>query len=342
MAFRLSAKPYPSIVIYPSERYYLDPLSGERHPVPQLGTILLSKKNKVTYSDLQPSTLYLSVIVPAYNEEERLSSMLDDAFEYLQDQSFSYEIIVVDDGSLDRTTDVALDYVRKYGSDTIRVITLTKNRGKGGAIRIGMLAARGELCLFADADGATKFADFAKLESYIKTVKAKYSKQNGDPRLNLGQKFNPKSSPIAIGSRAHLEKDSIAYRSFFRTVLMYGFHFVVWLLTVRKVKDTQCGFKLFPRTIAHILFTHLHVERWAFDVELLVLAEKLNLPIGEIPVRWTEIDGSKLVPFFSWLQMGKDVLLIFLHYCTGAHQYPKPPFNQIHGLVSDKSIEKSN
>lgn len=330
---RFRSKSYPSIVIYPSERYYLDPLSGEKHPVPQLGTILLSKRDSITYADLQPSSLYLSVIVPAYNEQERLPSMLEEAFEYLESRRFSYEIIVVDDGSRDKTTQVALSFVRKYGVNKIRVIGLEKNRGKGGAIRIGILAARGELCLFADADGATKFEDYSKLENYINEFQSKYSKQELENRSEIEKEFKPHLFPIAIGSRAHLEQDSIAKRSLFRTILMYGFHFGVWLLTVRTVRDTQCGFKLMPRTIAHILFTHLHVERWAFDVELLVLAEHLRLPIGEIPVRWTEVDGSKLVPFFSWLQMGIDVGLIFIHYITGLHRFPAPPFKQIHSLI---------
>lgn len=318
IVLRLSSQRYPNIVIFNSERYYLDPRSGERNPLPQLGAILLSKASP-TYSDLAKSTIYLSVIIPAYNEESRLPIMLDEALDYLEARKCRYELVIVDDGSKDRTTEIALDYVQKFGSEKIRVITLEKNRGKGGAIRIGILAARGEICLFADADGATKFSDIKKLEDFIENKKKEAHEQGGI--------WDPAEHSIAIGSRAHLASESIAKRSFVRTILMYGFHFVVWLLTVRTVKDTQCGFKLMPRQTAHILFTHLHIERWAFDVELLVLAERLKIPIGEVPVRWTEIDGSKLVPFFSWIQMGIDVALIFLLYATGAYQYPCPPFN---------------
>ena len=128
---------------------------------------------------------------------------------------------------------------------------------------------------------------------------------------------------IVCGSRAHLEQDSIARRSFFRTVLMYGFHFLVWLLTVRKTRDTQCGFKLFTRSAARICFPNLHIERWyvphcvtltryysgasskcvwlqcslwfgyrAFDVELLYIAEALDIPCEEVAVYWTEIEGN--------------------------------------------------
>lgn len=334
MFLRLITKPFPSILIHKDERYYLDPISDERHPLPQLGTIFPSKKHRVKYQDIQPSSLYLSVIVPAYNEQNRLPVMLDETFEFLEKQNYKYEIIIVDDGSNDRTTETALRYVQKYGTDKIRVITLVKNRGKGGAVRIGVLASRGEYCLFVDADGATKFSYLTKLFEYIKDKRKSYSQADlSSLEKNFGAKFDAKMFPMAIGSRAHLEKDSIAKRSFFRTILMYGFHFIVWLLTVKTVRDTQCGFKLFPRTLAHILFTHSHIEKWAFDVELLLLAEKIKVPIGEIPVEWTEIEGSKVVPVFSWLQMGFDVFMIFFNYSIGAYRFPKAPFENI------KSIE---
>lgn len=336
---RLTTSPYPRIIIHKDERYYLDPISGERHPLPQLGTIFLSKKHSVTYQDIQPSTLYLSVIVPAYNEQNRLPTMLDEAIDYLEQQSYKYEIIIVDDGSCDKTTQIALGYVQKYGTEKIRVITLVKNRGKGGAIRIGILASRGEYCLFADADGATKFSELGKLNQFIQERRKSYSKTELICiEKNFGNGFDAQMFPIAIGSRAHLEQESIAQRSLFRTILMWGFHFIVWLLTVKSAHDTQCGFKMFPRTIAQILFTHTHIERWAFDVELLLLAERLRLPIGEIPVEWTEIEGSKIVPVFSWLQMGIDVSLIFWNYTIGAYRYPKAPFEKIYGIMIQQQL----
>ncbi|KAG8584973.1 hypothetical protein GDO81_004850 [Engystomops pustulosus] len=245
----------------------------------------------------------LSVVVPAYNEEARLPVMMDEAMQFLekrqkQRSSFKYEVIIVDDGSSDKTTQVALNYSKKYGSDKVRVLTLVKNRGKGGA---GVLVSRGKIILMADADGATKFADLENVEAGLNSLKPW-----------------PDNLAIACGSRAHLEKESIANRSMFRTVLMYGFHFLVWFLCVRGVRDTQCGFKLFSREAAARTFTALHVDRWAFDVELLYIAQCLKIPIAEIAVNWTEIEGSKLVPFWSWLQMGRDLLFIRLRYLTGA------------------------
>uniref|UniRef100_A0A8D0MIP7 dolichyl-phosphate beta-glucosyltransferase n=1 Tax=Sus scrofa TaxID=9823 RepID=A0A8D0MIP7_PIG len=222
-----------------------------------------------------PPTKQLSVVVPSYNEENRLPVMLDEALGYLEerqkrDPTFTYEVIVVDDGSKDQTSK-------------------------------GIFSSRGEKILMADADGATKFPDIEKLEK----------------GLNDLQPW-PDQMAIACGSRAHLEKESIAQRSYFRTLLMYGFHFLVWFLCVKGIRDTQCGFKLLTREAASRTFSSLHVERWAFDVELLYIAQFFKIPIAEIAVNWTEIEGSKLVPFWSWLQMGKDLLFIRLRYLTGA------------------------
>lgn len=286
----MSTKPYPDLGRYDSEKYFLN-----------------EKQEKCLFPSINdPASVELSVIVPAYNEEERLPMMMDEALEYLEKRkkklkSFTYEVIVVDDGSKDKTTQTAQSYCNKYGSDKIRVLTLAKNRGKGGAIRLGMFSARGRYLLFADADGASKFSDFTKLENEMKNMKKDSSNR-----------------AVVCGSRAHLEEESIAQRSFFRTILMKGFHFVVWFLCVRGIKDTQCGFKLLTREAAVLLFSNLHVERWAFDVDMLFLAQYFNIPVGEVAINWTEIEGSKMVPVFSWIQMGKDIILIRLRYFLGA------------------------
>lgn len=268
---------------------------------------LNAKGQKETLPSIWDSpTKQLSVVVPSYNEEKRLPVMMDEALNYLekrqkQDPVFTYEVIVVDDGSQDQTSQVALKYCQKYGSDKVRVITLVQNRGKGGAVRMGVFSSRGEKILMADADGATKFPDVEKLEKGLSDLQPW-----------------PDQMAIACGSRAHLEKESIAQRSYFRTLLMYGFHFLVWFLCVRGIRDTQCGFKLLTREAAARTFLSLHIERWAFDVELLYIAQFLKIPIAEVAVNWTEIEGSKLVPFWSWLQMGRDLLFIRLRYLLGA------------------------
>ncbi|GBP07087.1 Dolichyl-phosphate beta-glucosyltransferase [Eumeta japonica] len=262
-----------------------------------------------------PYMLNLSIVVPAYNEEERLPPMLDEALTFLESRqkinpSYEYEIIIVSDGSKDGTVKVAESYSKKFGSDKIRCLNLIKNRGKGGAVRLGVQSSRGAVILFADADGASKFEDITKLESELKNLTGL------NPDID-SQKIAD-SLLIVIGSRAHLEKESLAKRSFFRNILMYGFHFLVWLFTVKGIKDTQCGFKMFTRKAAEVTFQNLHIDRWAFDVELLYISQKLNIPILEVPVRWTEIEGSKVTPVLSWIQMGCDLGLIWLKYKIGA------------------------
>ena len=239
----------------------------------------------------EKASVNLSVVIPAYNEEERLPIMLDETLSFLEEEGQSYEVIVVDDGSADGTSETAKVYKQKLGNK-LRVLTLKKNRGKGGAVRIGVLAARGERILFADADGATTFSQINKLRT----------------------KMAETDADIVCGSRAHLEKESIAQRSPFRTLLMKGFHYCVYLFGSKSIRDTQCGFKLMKREFAELAFTNLHIERWAFDVELLKIAEMCGYVTAEIPVEWKEVDGSKLDPISASVQMFKDLFFLWLKY----------------------------
>lgn len=249
----------------------------------------------------------LSVVVPAYKETKRLPPMLDSTLEYLKTTKLTWEVIVVDDGSNDGTSEVALGYSKREGADKVRVLKLTKNRGKGGAVRMGMLSTRGAYLLMADADNATRFSDFASLHAKLKAIEV-----NGHG--------------AAIGSRAHLEEESIATRSLFRTILMIGFHVLVSVCCGSVVKDTQCGFKLFTRKTGLTLFSSLHIDRWAFDVELLYVAQRLGVPIVEVAVNWQEIDGSKLDPLWSSIQMARDLVRIRAKYLLGLWTIDKTHF----------------
>lgn len=298
---KITTTPFPNIARHKEEQYFLDPTSEE-------------KKKFTSLED--PPSVDLSVIIPAFDEEQRLPLMLDECLDFLEskrssEKNFSYEVIVVSDGSRDKTVDVAQKYASKYGTDKVRVLALVQNRGKGGAVRLGMLSARGRFLLFADADGATKFADYAKLEQSMAEI-------SGNDHTK---------DAISIGSRAHLEQEATAKRTLFRTFLMHGFHFLVWTFAVKNIRDTQCGFKLLTRSAARKVFGVMHVERWAFDVELLFIAQSYNIPIDEIAVRWTEIEGSKLTPFWSWLQMGRDLIFIWFRYAIGAWQLRKEHVN---------------
>jgi dolichyl-phosphate beta-glucosyltransferase len=279
---KVSTTPFPVIKRHKEEEYFLDPVSGKKHLFPSI--------------DDEP-TVELSVIIPAYEEEKRLPVMLEECLEFLElklksNPSFSYEVIVVSDGSRDKTVETALQYSKKLTCQKFRVLELIENRGKGGAVRLGMLSSRGKYLLFADADGATKFSDYTNLERSILKLTDTWQKD-----------------AISIGSRAHLEEESTAKRSVFRTILMHGFHLLVWIFAVKDIKDTQCGFKVLTRAAARTIFSSMHVEKWAFDVELLYIAQTFKMPIDEIAVNWTEIEGSKITPFFSWIQMGRGKIL---------------------------------
>ncbi|RZC32721.1 dolichyl-phosphate beta-glucosyltransferase [Asbolus verrucosus] len=258
---------YPMIVRSKKEKEFIDPVTGD--------VVLFPSIN-------DESSVQLSVVVPAYNEEERLSPMLEECVKFLETRSeqseFTYEIIIVSDGSTDDTLKVANMWCEQLGTNKLRVLELETNRGKGGAVRLGVQSARGAVILFADADGATKFPDLTKLEkSLSELIGVDYRK---------GPKEASEKLAIIVGSRAHLEKEAVAKRSFFRTILM------------------------------------------AFDVELLYIAQTLNIPVAEIAVNWTEIEGSKLTPFWSALQMGKDLGLIWLRYLIGAWKIKDQKFKK--------------
>jgi len=294
LVLRRKGSPFAVVVRHKDECTFLDPVSKKTIPFPSLQ---------------EGATVGLSVIVPAYFEEERLPPMMEECLTFLEEKrkknkAFSYEVIVVNDGSTDKTAQVVLDYSKKYGVDKVRLLHLIKNRGKGGAVRLGVLSSRGKCILFADADGATKFADYDKLYKALEDFK----------RDDKDEDY----SGVVCGSRAHMEDDAIATRSFFRTILMKGFHLLVYIFTVKGIRDTQCGFKLFTRNAARQCFASMHIERWAFDVEILFIAQKLKIPIGEVAVNWTEIEGSKVTPIWSWLQMGRDLFLIWFQYAIGA------------------------
>ncbi|KAL7752245.1 dolichyl-phosphate beta-glucosyltransferase [Sorochytrium milnesiophthora] len=251
----------------------------------------------------QPATCKLTVVVPAYNEAKRLPHMLADTLRYLgarqaRDAAFTFEIIVVDDGSLDATVQAAREFAQSSDyADVIKVLVLPHNRGKGGAVTQGVLCASGELVLFADADGATRFSDLELLEERIKTLGV-----NG----------------VAVGSRAHLVKtDAVVKRSVLRNVLMYSFHAVLYVFGIRHIRDTQCGFKLFTRPAARRIFPNVHVQGWIFDIELLLLAQYLGIPVAEVCVHWHEVDGSKMSLAVDSVRMLVDLLTIRACYATG-------------------------
>lgn len=316
-----------------------------------------SKDNTARYAPC------LSIVIPCYNEEERLPIMLDQTIKFCKDtvdecrnladaeksrqlgHFGDFEIIVVDDCSKDNTVGVFEKYKKAHPGSKLLIVSVKPNRGKGFAVRSGFLAASGDYVLMADGDGATKINDVCKLLSNIRTTLVSESTCDGSNSTNnnnsnvaaassssscvvrssgdVKKSERYKHAFIAVGSRAHLEDEAIAQRTIFRTILMKAFHLVVQVTylcgtrgSVCHIHDTQCGFKLFDRRLCEPIFLNNRLERFAFDVELLICAKRLGLKVVEVPVNWKEIPGSK-VNMKAMAQMGLDCLLMCFTYGLG-------------------------
>ncbi|KAI9719607.1 MAG: hypothetical protein M1812_003378 [Candelaria pacifica] len=320
---------------------------------------------------IEDAEVFVSLVVPAYNEEERLGRMLEEAVDYLRQEygdahgslerkpqpngasahktlnnrknlsngdtvatagnlaPKGWEILIVSDGSTDKTNEIALS-IAKYHQLTqyplpspgtrnshvdqstyvphgsIRVVTLKENRGKGGAVTHGFRHVRGKYAVFADADGASKFQDLGKLIRECQAIEDKDGRG------------------VAVGSRAHLVgSEAVVQRSFLRNLLMHSFHVLLRLLTTpatSAIKDTQCGFKLFSRPSLPYIIPYMHSEGWIFDVEMLMLAESGGIPVAEVPVGWREVKGSKLNVIWDSLGMAWGLAILRAAWAFGVYR----------------------
>lgn len=253
------------------------------------------------------NNLELSVVIPCFNETKRLGKMLDEATEFLElNYPHKYEILIIDDGSSDNTDSYSIRKANqlKLLPHTLKVIKLSKNRGKGGAVTHGLINSNGKLSLFADADGATKFSDVSRLIEFFQS-----------------KELSSDEPGVAIGSRAHMvTSDAVVKRSFIRNFLMYGLHTLVFIFGIRQIKDTQCGFKMFNQSAIQKIFPNMHNEKWIFDVEILLLANLQKIKIKEIPVNWKEIDGSKIDLAKDSIGMAIDLVVTRLAYILGVYK----------------------
>lgn len=226
----------------------------------------------------------LSIVIPCYNEEARLS-ILEDALQDLCALNyFELEIIIVDDGSSDQTSAKVqsspfLNQFRE--SNHFIFVSLPDNKGKGGALREGVLRANGDFILTMDTDISTHPNELINWEKL------------------LGSSFN--SDEILIASRTHT--DSILIEKPFRKFTGSIFNFCVRILTGIRFRDSQCGFKLYPSTIGKKLFSELHENGWAHDVEILMRAKLLSMSVREMPVQWIVRDNSKVNIFSDSIGM---------------------------------------
>src|SRR3989344_1557399 len=236
----------------------------------------------------------LSVIIPAYNEESRLPKTLQAVYAYFQKQNYVYEILVVSDGSKDHTVEVVQEMAQKFPG--LRVIAEQENRGKGYAVRKGILEAKGEYRVFMDADNSTSVDQVEKMW----------------PEFEKGFQ-------VVIGSRDIKGAQRAIRQGWVREKLGDIFNLVVQILSgLWGIWDTQCGFKGFSAKASREIFAKTTVNRWAFDVEVLVIAKKLGYPIQEIPVVWVN-DAQSKVRFSGMLKMLVEVVQISIGKVLGKY-----------------------
>lgn len=229
---------------------------------------------------------YLSVIIPAYNEDNRIKGTLEAIYNYLSRQNYTWEVIVVSDGSKDRTVEITTEFISN--KPEISLIANTKNNGKGYAVRQGMLRAGGQFRLFTDADNSTSIEQIEKFWPYL-----------------LEEDYD-----IVIGSieitGAEIHEQSQWYR---RTLGKYSKYIIRIIAGLWNIHDTQRGFKLFTAKAASNIFSRTKIDRFGFDIEVLALAKKIGYKLKEVPVVWDNPAGSK-VSLKSYFEALKDLFRI--------------------------------
>ncbi len=235
-----------------------------------------------------------SIVIPAYNESQRIAASLDKMLDHVARNDWNAEIIVVDDGSRDNTAAIVRDYAERHGS--VRLIQNPGNRGKGYSVRNGMLSARGSVLLFSDADLSAPIAEASKLFGAI-----------------------TQGADIAIGSRWLKSELQTERQPFYRQSFGRVFNLLLRIVLGLKFKDTQCGFKAFTSQAAQALFSRQKIEYWGFDPELLFLARKFGFSVREVPVQWAHDDRTKISYFRDGVRMAFEVLKIRWYGITGQY-----------------------
>lgn len=213
--------------------------------------------------------VFLSVVIPVYNEEKRLAPSLEEVLTFLKGFGRPSEVVVVDDGSADKTA--ALVLARAKTEPMLRLVRLPANRGKGAAVRAGMLEARGKIRLFRDADSSTGMEHVAPFLAQFE-----------------------RGADVVIGSRRVAGAKFVRRQPLPRELLGRGFTFLCRALLVWEVRDFTCGFKAFTDRAATEVFSRQLVDRWSFDAEIMFLAGALGFKIAQVPVTWKDDEGTKV------------------------------------------------
>lgn len=235
---------------------------------------------------------FLSIIIPAYNEEQRLPYTLEQIFSFLKEQSYQAEVLVIENGSTDRTYQIATGFAQRYPN--LRVLQ-EKQRGKGNAVRLGMLEARGEHRFMCDADLSMPIGELTKFLP---------------PVLN--------GADIAIASRE--VQGAVRYNEpYLRHLTGRVFNYLIRLLVLPALQDTQCGFKCFRAQVAEDIFRYQTLVGWSFDVEVLYIAQRKGYRIHEIPIDWYFNADTKISVLKDSWKMFVDLLTIRLNALRGVY-----------------------
>jgi dolichyl-phosphate beta-glucosyltransferase len=236
----------------------------------------------------------LSVVIPAFNEENRIGRTLSRVREYLAGRKLDFEVLVVDDGSRDRTADEVGKIAAEFPQ--LKLLRLPKNQGKGAAVKAGMLGAEGRFLLMTDADLSTPIEELTRMEQ---ALAAGYD--------------------LAIGSRRAAGAHIVKHQPWLRQTIGVAFGFLTGLIVPTGVADTQCGFKYFRAEAAKKIFPLQTVNGLPFDLEILALAEKLGFKIIEVPVDWYDAEGSKVRPLAHLPRVIREVLKIRWNFLRGKY-----------------------
>ncbi|MEE2635900.1 MAG: dolichyl-phosphate beta-glucosyltransferase [Acidobacteriota bacterium] len=244
---------------------------------------------------MDDESIYLSVVIPAFDEANRIGSTLDRVRAYLEQQTFVSEVLVVVDGGHDDT----LDLVQRVadGWSTLTVLHNDVNRGKGDAVRRGMLEARGQFLLFSDADLSTPIDQVERLLTALRP-----------------------GCDVAIGSRALAGSDVRLRQPWWRQWMGRVFNRIVQQIVVSGYRDTQCGFKCFRREAAHRILARQRQSRFSFDVELIWIASKMGYGVVEVPVVWINDPSSRVHPLRDSCRMLFDLLRLRYDDFRGAYR----------------------
>jgi dolichyl-phosphate beta-glucosyltransferase len=238
----------------------------------------------------------ISIVIPTYNEEKRITLTLDKIITHMDRSQLDYEIVVVDDGSKDDTCKFVQLYINRY-PDRIMLHTIKNNSGKGFAVTQGMLIAGGENILYTDADLSTPIEEINRFLNEI-----------------------DKGFGLVIASRAHRESEIIRHQPFYREIMGKIYNLIVRTVLEIPFRDTQCGFKLFRKDTAKEIFSKILTRRFSFDTEVVLIAMKINSRISELPAPWINSPKSSVRIIRDSLEMLKQILILRRIYVKNIQQ----------------------